>query len=290
MSIKIEMLRTFSHVAQTGNLADAARRLGRTQSAVSMTLKQLEDHLGQRLFVGERKTRLTPLGDQIFALAQQQVHDFDATIREIETSASSPSGLLRIASIPSAAGKLVPSAVHKLTTLHSGLKIDVRDSNTAMVIDALVRGQADVGITSAAPNLNGIVSTLLFQDNFGLTCAKQHTYATRKNTISLNEVAMPGFIGNNLCQQIELDEVQAALSETSVHAHNMFSLIGMLQTCKWFTILPRTVVDDLPGDLAFIPIKGLAAHRSVSALISERSSQRAIAEEFVAIMNDLIRC
>lgn len=288
MSIKIEMLRTFSHVAQTGNLADAARRLGRTQSAVSMTLKQLEDHLGQRLFVGERKTRLTPLGDQIFALAQQQVHDFDATIREIETSASSPSGLLRIASIPSAAGMLVPSAIHKLTTLHSGLKIDVRDSNTAMVIDALVRGQADVGITSAAPNLNEIFSTLLFQDNFGLTCAKQHRFAKQENPITLNDMTAPGFIGNNLCQQIEIEEVQRALADTSVHAHNMFSLIGMLQTCEWFTILPSTVVDDLPGDLAFIPIEGLKAHRTVSALISERSSQRAIAEEFIGIMTELV--
>ena len=41
--IKIEMLRCFSAVARSGNLADAAARLGRTQSAVSMTLKQLED-------------------------------------------------------------------------------------------------------------------------------------------------------------------------------------------------------------------------------------------------------
>jgi hypothetical protein len=68
----------------------------------------------------------------------------------------------------------------------------------------------------------------------------------------------------------------------------MFSLIGMLQTCKWFTILPRTVVDDLPSDLAFIPIEGMVVHRTVSALISERSSQRAIAEEFVGIMNELV--
>lgn len=282
------MLRTFSHVAQTGNLADAAHRLGRTQSAVSMTLKQLEDHLGQSLFAGERKTRLTPLGDQVFALAQQQVHDFDATIREIETSASSPSGLLRISSIPSAAGKLVPSAVHKMTTLHGGLKIDIRDSNTAMVIDALVRGQADVGITSSTPNLNGIISMPLLRDNFGLTCAKKHSFATQENPITLNDITARGFIGNNLCQQIELDAVQQALAETSVHAHNMFSLIGMLQTFKWFTILPRTVVDDLPGDLAFIPVRGLDAYRSVSTLISERSSQRAIAEEFVAIMNELV--
>ncbi len=78
MSIKIEMLRCFCTVAQTGNLAEAADRLGRTQSAVSMTLKQLEDHLGKKLFEGERKTHLSPLGRQVFDLALKQVRQFDA--------------------------------------------------------------------------------------------------------------------------------------------------------------------------------------------------------------------
>ena len=48
MAIKIEMLRCFCTVAQTGNLTEAADRLGRTQSAVSMTLKQFESHLGKK--------------------------------------------------------------------------------------------------------------------------------------------------------------------------------------------------------------------------------------------------
>ena len=55
------MLRCFCTVAQTGNLAEASNRLGRTQSALSMTLKQFEDHLGKKLFEGERKNRLTPM-------------------------------------------------------------------------------------------------------------------------------------------------------------------------------------------------------------------------------------
>lgn len=288
MTIKIEMLRAFSHVVQSGNLADAAQRLGRTQSAVSMTLKQLEDHLGQRLFEGERKTHLTPLGDQVFALAQQQVRQFDAAVREIETSASAPSGLLRIASIPSAAGRLIPLAVQMLTSRYSGLKIEIRDSDSASVIEALVRGQADVGISSTAPSLKGIQATHLYQDHFGLTCAPRHHFAAQTSPITMKDLEGSGFIGNNLCQLIEQESVQAALASGSVHAHNIASLIGMIQTCNWFTVLPRSVVENLPGDLVFIPIKGLEASRSVSALVSERASQRNIAEEFVGIMEGLI--
>lgn len=284
--IKIEMLRCFSLVAQTGNLTEAADRLGRTQSAVSMTLKQLEDHLGQKLFVGERKNRLTPLGEQVFTLARQQVQQFDAAIREIETSATAPKGLLRIASIPSFAGRLLPPAVDRLTRLHTGLKVDIRDTDTAMVIDALSRGQADVGIASGMPSLNGIRSQILFHDLFGLTAAPNHPLIRLDRPIMLADIAAPGFIGNNLCHQITHDAVRQALADTHIHAHNTFSLIGLIQTGKWFTILPRSVTENLPGNLAFRPVADLDAKRAVTALIAERSSQRQIAEEFVALLAD----
>ena len=146
MALKIEMLRCFSTVAQTGNLADAAVRLGRTQSAISMTLKQLEEHLGQPLFEGERKSNLTAMGEEVFDLAQQQLRQFDETVSAIETSASAPHGLLRIASVPSVAGLLFPSAIDDLTCRHPNLKVELRDCDSNQVIDSLLRGQADVGV------------------------------------------------------------------------------------------------------------------------------------------------
>ena len=73
MAIKIEMLRNFVAVAELGNLNDAAERLGRTASAVSMSLKQLEDHLGAPLFETDRKNRLTALGQFTFAEGRREV-------------------------------------------------------------------------------------------------------------------------------------------------------------------------------------------------------------------------
>ncbi len=287
MAIKIEMLRAFNHVAQTGNLSEAANRLGRTQSAISMTLKQLEDHLGEKLFEGERKNRLTPLGEQVFALAQQELQNFDATVRQIETSARSPSGLLRIASIPSTAGIMVPKAVEQLTDRHDGLKIDIRDTDTDMVIDSLVRGQADVGIASGQPNLNGVHTKVLFQDLFGLTCAPEHPLAQQKTIIGLADVLAANFMGNSLCRQIEHPDVAQALASTRLHAHNTISLIGMIQTGKWVTLLPQSVVQDLPGNLTFRAVADLRENRVVSTLVSQRSSQISFANEFVEILENL---
>ena len=48
--------------AQLGGLSRAAGHLNRSVSAISMTLKQLEERVGGPLFEGDRKSTLTPLG------------------------------------------------------------------------------------------------------------------------------------------------------------------------------------------------------------------------------------
>ncbi len=287
MAIKIEMLRCFATVAETGNLSEAATRLGRTQSAISMTLKQLEEHLGQRLFESERKNRLSALGLRVFELAQQQLRQFDDTISAIEASARSPQGLLRIASVPSAAGLLLPPAIEVLMQRHPGLKIEIRDADTRTVLDALVGGKADLAIVSGLHALNGIRTQLLFDDPFGLICGPDHPLALRTAPVRLHDVLASDFIGNELCRQIKQDSIQRALSEAHLTVHNTLSLIGMLRTGKRVTILPKTVHEMLPGQLVFKEIPDLRVPRPVVVLVAERSPQRAFADEFATIIRAL---
>ncbi|NNE81150.1 MAG: LysR family transcriptional regulator [Silicimonas sp.] len=284
MAIKIEMLRTFSTVAQTGNLAEAAMRLGRTPSAVSMTLKQLEDHLGQRLFESERKNRLTPLGTEIFALSQEQIRQFDTTVGAIETSARSPHGLIRIASVPSVAGLVFPSAIQTLTDRHPGLKVELRDADTEQIIRALLQGQADLGIVSGKHTLNGVRSIPLFEDRFGLITAPAHPIAVRKKTVTIDDVSAAGFISNNLCDMIETPAVRRVIAEAHISVPNTLSLIAMVRTGTWVTILPETVAHILPNDLAFRRIKGLSDRRPVTALLRERATGIALAEDLARIV------
>lgn len=284
MSIKIEMLRCFSIVAQTGNLAEAATRLGRTQSALSMTLKQLEQHLGQRLFESERKNRLTPLGEQVFELAQEQLRRFDHTVKAIETSARSPRGLIRIASIPSVVGLVFPSAIKTMTRRYPGLNIELRDTDTQQVIEALLRGQADIGVASGRHVLNGIRQSPLFRDRFGLVCAPDHPLAHQKRTPTIQQVASAGFIRNNLCSLIETPDFQVATESTKVTVHNTMSLVAMVRTRNWVTVLPQTVVQIMPSDLVFRRIANLPDQRHVSLFLRERSPHLHFSEEIWQII------
>ncbi len=284
MAIKIEMLRCFSVVAQTGNLAEAAERLGRTQSAVSMTLKQLEDHLGQRLFEGERKNRLTPLGEQVSDLARTQIRQFDDTLSTIEASARAPLGLIRIASVPSVAGLVLPSAIETLSARYPDLVIELRDTDSAQVIDALMSGQADLGVVSGDHRLNGVRRVPLFEDAFGLICAADHPLATQADAPSLAQVTGAAFVLNGLCNQIEAAEFRDLTDGCKVRVHNTLSLLAMVRTGAWATILPRSVLHLMPHGLHFRPIADLTASRQVVLLLRERSPFLDMTEELAALV------
>ena len=284
MSIKIEMLRTFSTVAQTGSLADAAIRLGRTPSAVSMMLKQLEDHMDQRLFESERKNRLTPLGAEIFILAQEQLRQFDSTVSAIETSARAPQGLIRIASVPSVAGLVFPNAIADLTARHPGLKVELRDTDTEQILRALLQGQADFGVVSGNHALNGVREIPLFEDRFGLIASRTHTLVRRKKPPSIKDALEAGFLGNYLCDMIETKSIRTAMADARITVPNTLSLIAMIRTGNWVTVLPETVTHILPGDLAFRPIPGLRDRRPVVALLRERATRVELIEELAEIV------
>jgi len=278
------MLRCFSTVAQTGNLLEAADILGRTQSAVSMTLKQMEEHLGERLFQSDRKNRLTVLGEQVFGLAQTQLRQFDETVRAIEASAKAPHGLIRVVSVPSVAGLIFPIAIETMTQRHPSLKIELRDADTEQVTSALIHGHADIGVASGQIAMNGIQQTSLFSDRFGLICASDHPLALQDSQPTINDVVSAGFVKNNLCQLIETPEFHAATDDARLTARNTSSLIAMVRRNKWVTVLPQTVVQLAPSDLVFREIDGITDRRQVNLFLRKNSPFLGLATE----LGDLI--
>ncbi len=271
MAIKIETLRCFCTVAQTGNLIEAADRLGRTQSAVSMSLKQFEDHLGKKLFEGERKNRLSPLGKQVFELSLKQVRQFDQTVLDIEAAVDAEHGLLRIVSVPSVAAIVFPKVLQHMARTYPGVKVELRDTDTAQVLDALAEGKADIGIASGYHALNGVTALPLFEDRFGLVSAVDHPLMTRATPLVIDDILSVPFIRNALCDLIQSPRLHEVIGQADITIHNTHSLITMVRTGGWVTVLPQTVADFIPEATAFRLIEDLPENRQVYLYVSERS-------------------
>ncbi|MEM7256566.1 MAG: LysR family transcriptional regulator, partial [Pseudomonadota bacterium] len=271
MTVKLEILRHFCTVAETGNLAEAADRLGRTQSALSMSLKQLENHLGRKLFDGERKSQLSPLGTEVFRLAQQQLRQFDQTVQTIETVAVASHGIIRIASVPSVAALVFPAILEELNARYPGVQIELRDTDSRQVLDALATDKADIGIASGYHAMNGITASALFSDRFGLVGAPLHRLMQREKPPRIKEVVNRWFIRNSLCGLIDSPAFVEAVQQVRIAIQSNQSLINIIGSGKWLSVLPESVCSYLPASVAFRRIHDLDDQREVWLYRRERT-------------------
>ena len=70
--IDVDQLRTFIAIAETGSFTKAAEVVHKTQSAVSMQMKRLEERLGKPIFARDgRASKLTEDGDRLLDYARR---------------------------------------------------------------------------------------------------------------------------------------------------------------------------------------------------------------------------
>ena len=97
-TLEPDLLRSFVAIAETGSFTAASRRVHRTQSAVSMQIKRLEETLGRALFERDgRSVALTPHGEvlldharKILRVHQEALAAFDANPIQGEVTVGSP--------------------------------------------------------------------------------------------------------------------------------------------------------------------------------------------------------
>ena len=82
LNLDSDLLRTFLTVARYGNVTRGAQALNRTQSAVSIQIKRLEEMLAASVFRrGPRGVTLTEAGHRLRQAAEPIVNDLDQTMR-----------------------------------------------------------------------------------------------------------------------------------------------------------------------------------------------------------------
>lgn len=262
MSIKIEMLRCFRTVADHGSLAEAATALGRTPSAVSMMLKQFEDHIGAPLFETARKSRLTPLGELVQVEASRELAHFDRTIAAIEGLSRAELGHVRLAVTPSVAQAVMPPILQSYMKTHPGVRIDMSDSDSASVQRELTAERADIGLASLPP-MPGFDRHLVFTDAFGLVCRADDPLTRAWKTLGWGNLAGENFIANGLCQHITDDEFAPILANSMLMVHNTTSILSLVRAGVGVTVLPELTVLPEFSDLAFLPLTDSTARREV---------------------------
>jgi len=256
------MLRCFRTVAEHGSLAEAAAILGRTPSAVSMMLKQFEEHIGAPLFETARKSRLTPLGELVLREAGRGLSHFDRTLAAIEGLSRAERGHVRLAVTPSAAQVVMPPVLERFLRDRPGVRIDLTDSDSATVQQDLMAERADIGLASLPP-LPGLERDLILTDAFGLVCRVNDPLTGIWPARGWAALGDAPFIANGLCQYISDPDFVPVLAAAPLMVRNTASILSLVRAGVGVTVLPELTMPPGARDLAFLPLPGPGARREL---------------------------
>jgi DNA-binding transcriptional LysR family regulator len=137
-------LNAFAAVAEHRSFVRAAAHLGITPSALSQTIRQLEERLGVRLL--NRTTRSvapTTAGERLYQRLRPAVDELDAAVAEAASTRERPAGMLRINAPRTAAIRLIAPRLGRFHRDNPGVILDVTVDDA---LTDIVAGRFDAGI------------------------------------------------------------------------------------------------------------------------------------------------
>ena len=143
-------LSTFQAVMSSASLSDAAKKLGRTQPAVSAAIKTLEDQLGLQLFerIG-RKLVPVPEAKYLLAEADTILSQMSRVRQTMRSLSDGQTGTLRVASMPGPVSMIFPKFIASKISETDGISVSIQ-ARTSNQIAELTRAQSiDFGFADA---------------------------------------------------------------------------------------------------------------------------------------------
>lgn len=143
--LDLDQLQTFVAIADSGSFTRAANEVFRTQSAVSMQMRRLEERIGRPLFEKDGRTnKLTEEGERLLSYARRMLHLNRETLAAFDDRRLE--GTVRIGTPDDYADRFLPEIMARFTRTHPRVELTVICEPTANLIDHMKRGQLDLAL------------------------------------------------------------------------------------------------------------------------------------------------
>lgn len=145
-NLDMDVLRTFVTGTEMGSFAKAAARLGRSQSAISLQLKKLEEQVGETLLRKEgRGLALTAPGEILFSYAKRLLELNDEAVAAARGVAVE--GWVRLGIVQDFAEHWLPTLLGRFARAHPAVRVEVTVDRGVNLAELVAKGELDVAMT-----------------------------------------------------------------------------------------------------------------------------------------------
>jgi len=270
--MEITQLEFFLKVIEERSFSKAAERVFRTQPAVSLAIRRLEEEVGAPLFDRSEKTpTLTDVGQVVYEYAQrivalrEQARGAVAELRALER------GRVRVGANESTSLYLLPDVILRFRERHPNVRVEIFRHPSERLPREIIDHNVDFALMAYEPQQSDLEGFPVLEDELVLITHPEHTLA-RRDSVGVEELGAESFLAHNVRAASRMKVI-----ETFAEHHTPLNIsleLATIETIKRFVqkqigiaFVPRMcVAEELErGTLATIPVRGLTYRRTLWA-------------------------
>jgi len=287
--MKLSHIQAIVAVADAGSIRSAAHALGKTQSALTKQVRQVEEETGLALFLRTSRGVIpTEAGIAVLARARSIQAELTHLDDEVAALRGTNSGVIRVSAGPLAAERILPRAVARFGRVVPDVDITISSDMFGDALKSLREGQHDIviGPHAEAAKAGDIEhETLLVTEVVVITsAAAPHSAATSLGDLTHCYWAMMGDATGNPKQRFQEQFMRHGLSVPRIRlaSESRLGLLALMRELDAVCTFPAPLLDELgPGSgIVRIPVQEPLLPLTISMVTRAGKSLTPAAEHF----------
>jgi DNA-binding transcriptional LysR family regulator len=288
--MELMQLEMFVAMVEERSVRGAAERVFRTQPAVSIAIRKLEEEMSAPLFDRSKRCeyRLTPVGEALYNYAARLLSLRDEALSAVADLSNLRTGRLRVGANESISMHLVPQLVEAFLKDHPEIRIELCCESSARLVTELRDRRLDLALLSFEPAEPDLESQFMMTDELVLITNPKHRFAAQAHIL----------IEDLVQQSVFVMDVSSAWHKRMMEAFIQFKTAfhltvenAPIETIKkmvsrglgiGFVPLMCVREEQARGELAVVAIEGFRQERSLY-VVRRRAVQSHAAKEFVEV-------
>lgn len=272
-------LRRFVALAETLNYHRAAELLHMAQPPLSVSIRQLEERLGVRLFERTRRgTHLTIAGAAALDDARRALFHIEQFGRTALAAANGDAGTLRIGFVGSATYALMPQVMPVFRQRYPGVQLELIESTSSRICAWVDNGDIDAGLLRF-PLTQAVRAQIapIERDVFVVALPANHALA-RRRSLDLAELANEPFVLYS-AQEVPGLHAMAMLAcqragfipQVQQEAVQVQTVVSLVESGLGVALVPSVAMRHATRNIVFKQLRGAGANTEIGIALAWRA-------------------
>lgn len=274
----LRQLRYFIEIVEQGSITAAAAQLNVAQPALSLHVKNMEEHLGLPLLVRNRSgVQPTEAGDLLAQRARVLLNDYARIEDEVRHFRSEPSGTVRIGMSGTISGIVGLPLVHLVRDRFPGINLTIAEAMSGFLQDWLHEARLDIALLYDVADLPGLISETLLEEELAVVSPKGFDVPAEVTFAALEHVPLilPSATHGLRIQCDRLFRAAGVAPKLVLELDSFTNIKGLVAAGFGASILPLQAVSGTQAhsDIAVSRLTGKGAWRSVNLIMSSNRAE-----------------